>query len=98
MRKMISMLLISTILSGLISCAKSIDYFKENLDETMTYEEIIETFGKPNEETGLNGELLIYHLNDGTQIKIVFNGSIDYILRVLHEDKSEEEIETLYWR
>jgi hypothetical protein len=98
MRKIISMLLLSTTVVGFISCAKSINYFKNNLDETMTYEEIIETFGKPDEVTWPNKNCLTYYLNNNTQIEIAFNETLFYINWIRHEDKSGNTIETIFMR
>lgn len=67
--------------------------FQSKLNIDMTYDDIVEAFGEPENDIGSGIHIYVYTLNDSTEIWI---GYVDSILYARHMDQDQNIIHTLY--
>lgn len=70
----------------------TLKYFKDNLTQDTTYDEIVKLFGEPDKNIGSGINIYVYELKDLTQIWI---GYVDKIYYVKHMDKDGNLIEDI---
>lgn len=98
MRKILITFLVTCLL---VSCNKkdtttlqsTLANFQSALHGDMNYDDIIETFGEPDNDVGSGIHIYVYTLSDSTEIWI---GYTDYILYARHMDQNQNIIHTLY--
>jgi hypothetical protein len=71
---------------------KSVAYFKQNINQSLSYDQLVERFGPPQRNSGSGIDIYEYDLADSTKIAIGYAGSIYY---VKHLDQNGIELETI---
>ena len=98
-----SKFLYAILLTGtlLLGCSKGTDnnsdpdtigYFMTNLKASMTYTDIVNTFGQPDGDLGSGIHIYYYDLKDGTKVYIGYSDKIEY---ARHVNSSGTTIHTL---
>ena len=89
-------MLIYLLIVFLVSCIyntktekRIFQYYKENINTSMKYNELVKVFGEPDDDIGRGIHIYVYRLKDNTKISI---GYADSILYVRHMDVDNKMI------
>jgi hypothetical protein len=70
----------------------SIEHFRVHLKADMKYDDIVRTFGEPDDDIGSGLHIYVYNLKDGTKVKI---GYADKIFYASHVDANDQLLDVL---
>jgi len=57
----------------------TVQYFKENIEGSMKYTDLVKVFGYPDDDIGSGIHIYVYYLKDKTNIWIGYADSIFYV-------------------
>ena len=94
-----ALLLLSIFALSFSACTKkqevskdSYAYFSSNLKPSMTYTDMVATFGNPNGDLGSGIHIYVYGLEDGTSVWIGYNDHIVYARHMTSSDKNTAQL------
>jgi len=70
----------------------SIEHFQAHLKADMKYDDIVRTFGEPDDDIGSGLHIYVYNLKDGTKVQI---GYADKIFYASHVDANDQLLDVL---
>ena len=87
-------MLIYLLIVFLVSCIynaktekRTFQYYKENINTSMKYNELVKVFGEPDDDIGRGIHIYVYRLKDNTKIWIGYADSILYVRHMNDDDK-----------